>query len=166
MPTALYWVDGPWPGRLALASRPRGGDWIDDEMAAWRRGGVDVILSLLTQEEEQDLGLTDEARVAQEGGMKFMSLPITDRQAPESEADAAATLENVDATLSSGRNVVVHCRQGIGRTGLVGACLLILRGSSADAAMRKLSATRGVSIPETPAQRQWIEHYAATLAGA
>jgi hypothetical protein len=51
--TEFYWVDGPWPGKLALASRPRGGDWLEDEMAGWRRTGIDTMLSLLTPEEEQ-----------------------------------------------------------------------------------------------------------------
>src|SRR5437660_6757367 len=25
--TKFYWVNGPWNGKLALAGRPRGGDW-------------------------------------------------------------------------------------------------------------------------------------------
>jgi hypothetical protein len=24
----LYWVDGPWPGKLAISARPRGGGWL------------------------------------------------------------------------------------------------------------------------------------------
>ena len=32
MGTKLYWVDGPWLGKLALAARPRGGDWLCDEL--------------------------------------------------------------------------------------------------------------------------------------
>ena len=54
--TELYWVDGPWLGKLALAARPRGGDWLEDEMANWRRAGIDTVLSLLTPEEEQGEG--------------------------------------------------------------------------------------------------------------
>jgi hypothetical protein len=49
--TNLYWVDGPWPGKLALAARPRGGDWLGDEVVSWKRNGVDAVLSLLTPEE-------------------------------------------------------------------------------------------------------------------
>ncbi len=57
MYTKLYWIDGPWRGKLAIAARPRGGDWIADEIASWRGSGVDVIVSLLTAEEERDLEL-------------------------------------------------------------------------------------------------------------
>jgi hypothetical protein len=44
--TNLYWVDGPWTGKLALAARPRGGDWLEDEIANWEREEVDAVLSL------------------------------------------------------------------------------------------------------------------------
>jgi len=163
MATELHWVNGPWPGKLALASRPRGGDWIDDEMASWQRDGVDVVLSLLTPEKEQDLGLEDEARAVRARGMGFISLPLSDRQVPRSEVDVAAALERADAALSSGKNVVVHCRQGVGRTGLLAACLLVSRGMEPESAVASLSAARGVPVPETLEQRQCIDRYAAVL---
>lgn len=164
--TELHWVHGPRPGKLALASRPRGGDWLEDEMASWRRAGIDTVLSLLILEEEQDLDLTDEAREANARGMEFVSLPILDRQVPDSEAEIAAALEKLDGDLSSGKNVAVHCRQGIGRTGLVAACLLVTKGWNPETAVKTLSAARGALVPETAEQRRWIDRYAAILAGA
>jgi len=165
MGTELHWVDGPWPGKLALASRPRGGDWLEDEMLAWRQAGIDTVLSLLTPEEEKDLDLKREAQEAKARGMKFVSLPIPDRQVPTSESEVSAALDRFDADLSAGRNVVIHCRQGIGRTGLVAACLLITKGLSPEVAVKSLSAARGNPVPETGEQRRWIDHYAAVLAG-
>jgi protein-tyrosine phosphatase len=163
--TVLYPVDGPWPGKLSLASRPRGGDWVEDEMTSWRREGVDAFLSLLTPEEEQDLDLEGERRAAQAQGMEFISLPIPDRQVPGSEADVAPVVEEVDALLSSGKNVVVHCRQGIGRTGLLAASLLVAKGWNPDDAVATVSQARGIPVPETVEQRRWIDHYAAILSG-
>jgi protein-tyrosine phosphatase len=165
MSTKLYWADGPWPGKLALAARPRGGEWLEDEIASWRREGVDTVLSLLTPEEEGDLGLNNEAHHVKARGMQFVSFPIPDREVPDSDAKVAAALEKLDADLSSGRNVVVHCRQGIGRTGLIAACLLVMKGLNPEAAVKSLSAARGTSVPETAAQRRWIDHYATILAG-
>lgn len=164
--TELHWVEGPWSGKLALASRPRGGDWLEDEMASWRSSGINTVLSLLTPEEEQDLDLKREASEAKAHGMKFTSLPIPDRQVPSSESEVSAALDRVDADLSSGKNVVVHCRQGVGRTGLVAACLLVTKGLSPGAAVEIVSAGRGNQVPETAEQRRWIDHYAAVLAGA
>ena len=166
MGTKLHWVDGPWPGRLALAARPRGGEWLEDELAAWRRAGVDTVFSLLTHEEEADLDIEGEASQARARGMEFLSFPILDCQVPDSEAGLAEALEKLDRELASGRNVVLHCRQGIGRTGLVAACLFLMKGLDPEAAVERLSAARGISLPETPEQRRWIDRYATSLASA
>src|SRR2546430_12864858 len=42
-------------------------------------------------------------------------LPIPDRQVPGSETEVSAALEKLNARLSSGRNVMVHCRQAVDR---------------------------------------------------
>jgi protein-tyrosine phosphatase len=165
MSTKLYWVDGPWPGKLALAARPRGDDWLEDEIANWRREGVDTVLSLLTSEEENDLGLSHEARGVKVKGMQFVSFPIPDREVPNSDAKVAKALEKLDADLSAGKNVVVHCRQGVGRSGLISAALLVMKGFSPEAAVKSLGAARGTSVPETAAQRRWIDHFATIVAG-
>jgi len=159
----LHWVDGPWPGKLALAARPRGGDWLQEEIASWHGAGIDTVLSLLTPEEEQSLDLTNEASVVKARGMNFMQLPIPDREVPGSETEVSAALEKLNAKLSSGRNVIVHCRQGVGRSGLVAVCLLVTNGLDVKTAVKSISAARGVPVPETKEQRQWIDHYVAVL---
>jgi protein-tyrosine phosphatase len=166
MLTELHWVDGPWTGRLAVAARPRGGDWLEDEVTTWHRAGVQSVLSLLTPEEECDLDLINEARVVTGNGLVFRSLPIPDRQVPPSDSVLSKTLAEIDADLASGQNVVVHCRQGIGRTGLVAVCLLLTKGIDPEEAIRRVSAARGLTVPETEEQRRWIDHYAATAATA
>ena len=161
--TKLHWVDGPWAGKLAMAARPRGGDWLDDEIASWHGAGIDTVLSLLTPEEEQSLDLANEASEVKARGMDFMQLPIPDREVPGSETEVSAALEKLNSKLASGRNVIVHCRQGVGRSGLVAACLLVTNGLDAKTAVKNISAARGVAVPETKEQRQWIDHYAAVL---
>jgi protein-tyrosine phosphatase len=164
--TEHHWISGSWPGRLALAARPRGGDWLEDEIAGWKEIGINAVLSLLTREEEADLGLRNESQIVKAHGMEFLTLPIADRQVPISESEMAAVLDHLNVRLSSGKNVVMHCRQGVGRSGLLAACLLISKGMDPNAAVKKVSAARGVSIPETREQREWIDHYAATLANS
>jgi protein-tyrosine phosphatase len=164
MATQLYFVDGPWSGKLAIAARPRGGDWLQDELAHWHDAGINSVVSLLTPEEEQTLDLTDEAQVAQADGMSFVSFPIPDRQVPRSQAQMADLLERMNRDLSSRSNLVVHCRQGIGRSGLVAACLLVMRGQDVVSALARLSKLRGVPIPETPEQVRWLDQYAVSLA--
>ncbi len=164
--TELRWVAGPWPGKLALTARPRGGEWLEDEMASWQRNGANMIVSLLTPEEEGDLDLTREGTEAFAHGLRFISFPICDRQVPDSQTNFIRILDIVDRELAGGGNVVLHCRQGIGRTGLMAACLLVSTGLEPAAAIERLSAARGIPVPETAEQRRWIERYAESLAAA
>jgi protein-tyrosine phosphatase len=161
MPTKLYWLDEAWPGRIALSARPRGGDWLTDEIGDWKRAGIGAVLSLLELQEERDLGLPSEAAEVRGQGLEFLTYPIPDRHVPNLEAKLAQVLEKLDNTLSKGKNVVIHCRQGVGRSGLVAACLLVKKGMSPGAAVEKVSVARGVAVPETEEQREWIDHYAA-----
>ena len=164
--TALHWVDGPWKGKLAMSSRPRGGEWLEDEMAYWRRSGVDTVVSLLEAHEERDLGLLSERDVATSSGMTFRSLPLQDRGVPESDASLRQQIELLEPELRAGRNVLLHCRQGIGRTGLVAACLLLAAGWDAENALKTLCDARGIPVPETSAQREWIDQFASSFAHA
>jgi len=159
--TRLYWIEGPWTGRLALAARPRGGDWLQYEMAYWRSEGVNTVACLLTSEEFQDLDLEHEAREVLAQGMTFVLFPIPDRQVPSAEARFMELIATLRAELAGGKSVVVHCRQGIGRSGLVAACLLVAEGWEPQRAVAHLSAVREVSVPETLEQRLWIDHFAA-----
>ena len=84
MLTGLFWIEGPWLGRMAISSRPRGGERLDDEMKAWRRAGVDVVVSLLEPAEAEDLGLDEERKYCEANGMEFYALPIVDRSVPAS----------------------------------------------------------------------------------
>jgi len=163
MPTTLYWLDEAWPGRIALSARPRGGDWLADEVADWKQAGVRAVLSLLESQEEENLDLKGEGTEVRKQGLDFSSYPIPDRQVPPSESELAQLLEKLDRALTSGKNVVVHCRQGVGRSGLVAACLLVRNGISPGAAVDKVSAARGVAVPETEEQREWIDHYATAF---
>ena len=156
MSPQIYWMKGPWPEKLALSARPRGGDWLEDEVKVWHREGVDEVLSLLTTDEEEALDLEKEARLAAKEGLTFLSFPIFDRQIPSSQAVLTSTLEKIDADLSTAKNVLIHCRQGIGRTGLVAACLLVSKGLDPAATLESVSSSRSLPVPETQEQRRWI----------
>lgn len=157
MKADLFWIPGPWRGRLAIAARPRGGDWLDDEVGAWRRAGIDLVVSLLEHEEAAQLDLADERQAAERQGISFASFPIPDRGVPASVPEAVSVVGLIATQLDRGKNVAVHCRQGIGRSGLVAAGVLMTLGISADKALETISSARGTLVPETPEQRRWIE---------
>ena len=100
--------------------------------------------------------LGHEGDVAESRGVHFVSFPIPDRGVPASTRDALLLLADTAAALREGKNVAVHCRQGLGRSGLVAAGLLVTSGMGAAEAIDLVSGARGVTIPETSAQVQWI----------
>ncbi|HVK18623.1 MAG TPA: hypothetical protein VM533_16945 [Fimbriiglobus sp.] len=161
----LYLIPIPANGRLAILPRPRGGDWLADEVAAWRRAGVDVVLSMLTPDEVADLGLTAEADECRAQGIEFLTLPVPDRgvPAPKVAADMIARLVGL---IADGKTVAVHCRQGIGRSAVLAAGVLIVLGADAESAIRAVADARGCPVPETPEQRRWIVDFAGSLAQA
>jgi len=163
MRTELYWVPGPWPGRLAIMPRPRGGDWLVDEVRAWRQTGVDAVLSLLTPEEIAEFDLSDEGDLSAADAIQFDSFPIADRNVPTSRAGFAKVVARIAEQLGSGKTVAVHCRQGIGRAPLVAIGALVLSGIDPENAIQRVGAARGSTVPETPEQRLWILDLAKSL---
>ncbi len=164
MRTELFWIEGPDPGRLAIMPRPRGGDWLEDEIQSWRRSGVDVVVSLLTHEEQLELNLLDEEALCRAIGIEFVSFPIVDRSVPSSFEAFSELILKLAEELTNGKNFAVHCRQGIGRAALVAICVLILSGLDPVVAIERVSAARGCSVPETPEQRRWIADFTQSLA--
>jgi protein-tyrosine phosphatase len=162
----LFWIAGPWLGRLAIATRPRGGDWLEDETNGWRRAGIDVVISLLESDEADQLDLDDERRAAESNGIRFISFPIPDRGVPASVSAAMSLMTGVASALEEGKNVAVHCRQGIGRSGLIAAGILATCGMQPDQAIEIVSAARGLPIPETPDQRLWVQQLPTKLSVA
>ena len=152
----VYWINLPMAGRLGIMARPRAGDWLDDEISGWRAQSIDIIISLLEQEEVSELGLQREAGLCREQGMEFLSFPIPDRGVPESLHDALALAQAVATKLGEGRAVAVHCRAGIGRSSLIAACALVCSGSDPAAAFEVIGEARGVSVPDTERQRDWV----------
>lgn len=162
----LYWIDTLFPGRLAISARPRGGDWLEEEIEGWRMAGVDAVVSLLTPQETEDLELQRESKLSAAHGIQFISLPIEDRGVPASWSEASSVVADVSSLLHRGRNVAIHCRQGIGRSGMIAAAVLEAHGAPADDALGRVSRTRGLDVPETPEQREWIRQFAKREAAA
>jgi protein-tyrosine phosphatase len=160
MTADLFWIPGPWKGRLAVVTRPRGADWLEDEAEAWRHSGVDVIVSLLEKDEAFQLELGLEGDIAESKGVRYISFPIPDRGVPASTKGALAFLGNIGAILEQGKTVAIHCRQSVGRSGLVAAGLLVMSGMGADEAIDIVTTARGEIVPETQTQIRWIQNLA------
>jgi protein-tyrosine phosphatase len=156
MRSELHWIEGPWSGRLAIMPRPRGGDWLEDEIASWRRLGIDVIVSTLTTEENSELDLTGEREVCEGGKIAFVSFPIEDRGTPSSRSATLELVRRLGQELSSGKKIAIYCRQGVGRSALLAACILAANGVKPASAWERIATPRGCVVPDTSEQREWV----------
>ena len=161
MRAEIYWIDGMALGKLGIAARPRGGDWLDDEVEAWRASGVDCVVSALTPAEEVELDLQDEETACRQRGMQFVPSPIPDRGVPASSSSLRQVLSLVIENLRADRTVLVHCRQGIGRASLIAACALAATGEGPDRAFSRIERARGRPVPDTDEQRDWVRRFVA-----
>lgn len=107
MRAELYWIADASYGRLAIASRPRAGDWLVDELPSWQTASVDVIVSLLTEDEVGELDLQRESTLCSEIGLTFLSHPICDRGVPSSTGSFLGLVEQLDDYLRDGRSVAI-----------------------------------------------------------
>jgi len=118
--------------------------------------GVHDVVSLLPDDEAEALGLSDEAAACDAAGLKFTQIPIEDFSVPSDPAAFRADIDHLVTTLADRRHLAIHCRAGIGRSGLVSACVLVRLGFNPTGAIARVSRARGHAAPETPEQRAWV----------
>lgn len=148
------WLAGEYPGAPdAAATRER--------VAALAALGIDAIVDL-TLEGELPSYLD-----ALPEGVRHVRLPIIDHGVPDDSSRMHEVLDQIERWLGEGRCVYLHCRAGIGRTGMVVGCHLASGGRTGDAALDDLDrlwsksprARSWPSVPETAEQRDYVYHW-------
>lgn len=160
---SLYPVMKIGAGQLFMMARPVPGEWIDEEFDGIAKRGIRRVVSLLELEEAEYIGLKDEHAVCAKHGMEFVSYPIRDRGLPSDVSNFAAFCLSIHDDIVKGINTIIHCRMGIGRSGIVAATVLLHEGFSPAAAFQKVSQSRGIEVPDTDEQREWLFKNAARL---
>ena len=155
LPT-IYLVKELSLGKLSVMAKPVAGEWIDDEFIGLNKLGVDTVVSLLEREEEYDVGLTSEKSLCQKHGLQFVSFPIPDRGLPNT-SNALNLADELHRKIVGGEHVVIHCRAGIGRTGIIAGAVLVKSGLTASDALSLISSARGVQVPDTEEQENWLK---------
>lgn len=164
MRNTIYWIEGNSLGRLAIVPRPRGNDWLEDEVAAWQQAGLNIIVSLLESEEANELGLSQEAVLCEAAGLEFVSFPIVDRSVPVVRQAAMELAAKLASQLRQGKNIGVHCRQSVGRASLMATSIMMALGIHPTEALQKISQARGCPVPETTQQYEWLMAFALAQA--
>ena len=160
----LFWINRFREGNLAIMPAPRATERLEDVILGWRADGIDIVVSLLEGGEIPGL-LEAETELCREFGIEFISFPVRDKTAPPSLESTASMARVLAERVSSGQAVAIHCRAGIGRSATLAACVLIWLGVDGEVALDMIAEARGIEVPETEAQRQWILGFSAALGG-
>ncbi len=159
-----YWVI---PGRLLAGEHPSGGSEFSPGGAAGSRleqmlkARIDSFIDL-TEEGE----LPDYSRQLPEH-VHYRRFAIADMSVPYNVPQTRAILAAIRSALANQRRVYVHCRAGIGRTGLVVGCFLTEEEDSGRKAIARLNrlwrqsarAETWPEVPQTPEQADYIRRW-------
>jgi protein-tyrosine phosphatase len=165
MRAEIYWITEIGCARLATMPKPRGDEWLEDEIRSLREMGVDVLVSMLTDEEIVEVALVDEPLECAKNGIEFLRYPIPDHSAPPLDEKISAFIEGLWERVAAGKSIAVHCRAGLGRSSMIAACLLVSAGIDPIAACDMIGAARGFTVPETDDQSKLIADYAKRRSG-
>ena|SRR5215472_7698913 len=134
-----------------------------DEIRSLSQEGTNVLVSMLTNVEGEDLGLHEESRECSAAGVTFVNIAIPDRSVNEDKKEFLLTVERLAELVRQGRYVGVHCCASIGRSSVLAASVLIRVGWDAEAAFEAIKSARGCTVPDTPEQKEWVISNVPTL---
>jgi protein-tyrosine phosphatase len=155
----IYWLHSTSAlGKLGIMARPRGGDWLEDEMIKLHGQGVNTIVSLLERSEIFELDLQEESALAESIGMKYLHFPIPDRRIPNNETEVGQFITKLVQQLDEGQSIAIHCRMGIGRSSIIAGKVLLELGYKKEDLISHISKARGLSVPDTEEQVRWLLH--------
>jgi len=157
----VFWIKGRPPAKLAIVMKPRGGAWLEQDLRALRKAGVQTLVSLLEKDEAEWLGLDSERQFAERLEMTFLSFPIPDMHVPENADRFREFVTGLAERLRSGEQIGVHCRGSIGRSTTTAACALVHLGWLPQVALKAIEEARGCAVPNTDEQERWILRYRA-----
>ncbi|MBE9638242.1 protein-tyrosine phosphatase family protein [Salipiger mangrovisoli] len=143
-------------GILAISPLPgSGGDFPGDmeHVTEWRPA---MVITLVTRAELEAAGAAALGIHVEDHGSRWVHLPIPDFGTPPDEMLRRWPEVSAQArqALSGGGRVLVHCRGGCGRSGMVALRLMIEAGEATDEALARLRHLRPCAV-ETEAQMGW-----------
>lgn len=144
----IYNVSSIGQGRLCVMAKPFSKEWINEEFDAIKAFGISRVVSLLECAEPHAVDVTDEDAHCRRRGIDFIQYEIPNRCIPGNEDSYLALIQFLHDELIAGMDTVVHCRDGIGRTGMVATAVLVKYGHTGDRAITLVAEAKRVSVSE------------------
>jgi ADP-ribosyl-[dinitrogen reductase] hydrolase len=130
---------------------------VDLDIQAIVKSNINIIICLLEWTEIREMDIVDYPRKAQHAGLIFYHLPVKDLGCP-SLNELKAIEEIIVKYLLRGFNVLVHCKEGLGRAGLICAACICNFGYTPKEAIELVRNQRKGAI-QTSKQEQCIYQY-------
>ena len=145
-------------GVLGISPLPGlGGDYQGDleDIRDWRPS---IVLTLVTSGELADFGAQTLGADIRARAARWEHLPIRDFDVPDAAFEKAwpDIAEKALLALKGGGRVLVHCKGGCGRSGMVALRLMVEAGEKVEEALGHLRAVRPCAV-ETDAQFEWAK---------
>jgi protein-tyrosine phosphatase len=157
MRTKIYWIETfESSAKIGIMARPRGGDWLEDEIRNLENSKVGVLVSLLEQDEIYELELDNEEKYCLSNKIEFINFPIKDRSIPKNNEKVENLIELLTLRIKSGSSVMIHCRMGIGRSTIIAAAVLLNFDRTTKDIIDKIGEVRGLKVPDTEEQLKWL----------
>jgi len=127
------------------------------DLDAIRDWGAAAVLTLLEHDELAELWVERLGDAVRLRAMAWFHAPIVDGSIPNErfEQQWAGVGAELRSILRSGRNVLIHCKGGLGRAGTIAARLLIELGMPPEIAIERVRSARPDAI-ETRGQEQFL----------
>lgn len=117
--------------------------------------GTGCLVTLVEAHELEELGIARLRERVRAHDMTSHWFPIPDGGVPDDVGAFIATVRTIVSSMLTGVRVVVHCRGGLGRAGLVAACVLVAMGERPDEAIAVVRGARPRAI-ENEAQEDFV----------
>ena len=130
---------------------------IENTLKIFKNNHIDIIVSLLETSELKSLGCDNLTKEIELNNFVWFHFPITDFDIPtkDSLSELNLLLSDLDNFLKKEKNIIIHCKAGLGRTGTIASLLLTKLGISTKNAVQYIRKYRPGSI-DTDEQKNFV----------